>query len=124
MFARSGRVSAIKFIDFGASEEGHTIPAPLEMTSVLYGGSLNYQAGNPVRQEIMQVNRAVVSLRKQVELLTEENLVYRKHLMKLVQATENGGTEFTKDLMALSEPAEPAPAPSQGSGGVRGGVRR
>ena len=99
------------------------------MTSVLYGGSLNYQVGNPIRHEIMQVTRAIDALRKQVEMLTEENLVYRKHLMKLVQATENGGTEFSKDLMALSAPAEPAEqAPSaqmqQGSGGVRAGMRR
>jgi len=62
------------------------------MTSVLYSSGLNYQSGNPVRQEIMQMHRDVDSLRKQVEMLTEENLVYRKHLMKLVQAKENGGT--------------------------------
>jgi regulator of replication initiation timing len=96
------------------------------MTSVLYSAGINYQSGNPVRQEITQIRRDVESLRKQVEMLTEENLVYRKHLMKLVQATENGGTEFTKDLMALSAPAEEAapPPPQQGSGGVRAGMRR
>jgi hypothetical protein len=55
------------------------------MTSVLYGAGLNYQMGNPVRQEIVAVKREVDSLRKQMELLTEENLVYRKHIMKLLQ---------------------------------------
>ena len=72
------------------------------MTSVLYGAGLNYQTGNPVRQEIVAVRREVDSLRKQVELLTEENLVYRKHLMKLLQAADDGNTEFTRDLMTLS----------------------
>ena len=72
------------------------------MTSVLYGSGLNYQMGNPVRQEIVAVRREVDSLRKQVELLTEENLVYRKHLMKLLQASDDGNTEFTRDLMTLS----------------------
>jgi hypothetical protein len=72
------------------------------MTSVLYGAGLNYQTGNPVRQEIVAVRREVDSLRKQVELLTEENLVYRKHLMKLLQKDDDGNTEFTRDLMTLS----------------------
>jgi hypothetical protein len=72
------------------------------MTSVLYGAGLNYQMGNPVRQEIVAVRREVDSLRKQIELLTEENLVYRKHLMKLLQNSEGGNTEFTRDLMSLS----------------------
>jgi hypothetical protein len=81
------------------------------MTSVLYGAGLNYQTGNPVRQEIVAVRREVDSLRKQVELLTEENLVYRKHLMKLLQKDDDGNTEFTRDLMTLS-------------GGSIGGINR
>jgi hypothetical protein len=76
------------------------------MTSVLYSAGLNYQSGNPVRQEIVAVRREVDSLRKQVEQLTEENLVFRKHLMKLLQGNEEnqtqGQVEFTRDLMALS----------------------
>jgi hypothetical protein len=72
------------------------------MTSVLYGAGLNYQLGNPVRQEIVAVRREVDSLRKQIELLTEENLVYRKHIMKLLQGTDAGNTEFTRDLMSLA----------------------
>lgn len=72
------------------------------MTSVLYGGGLNYQLGNPVRQEIVAVRREVDLLRKQIDQLTEENLVYRKHIMKMLQKDEAGNTEFTRDLMTLS----------------------
>jgi hypothetical protein len=95
------------------------------MTSVLYGAGLNYQLGNPVRQEIVAVRREVDSLRKQVEQLTEENLVYRKHLMKLLQKEEGGNTEFTRDLMTLasgtgssssSNQKEPGGATVQGAG--------
>ena len=72
------------------------------MTSVLYSAGLNYQTGNPVRQEIVAVRREVESLRKQLEVATEENLIYRKHIMKLLQSTEGGAGEFTSDLMRLS----------------------
>lgn len=91
------------------------------MTSVLYGAGLNYQIGNPVRQEIVAVKREVDNLRKQMELLTEENLVYRKHIMKLLQKDEGGNTEFTRDLMSLaSSPQgiqrEPGGGTVQGAG--------
>lgn len=72
------------------------------MTSVLYGAGLNYQAGNPVRQEIVAVRREVEALRKQVEMLTEENIVYRKYIMKMVEGQEGVSAEFTKDLMTLN----------------------
>jgi len=72
------------------------------MTSVLYGSGLNYQMGNPVRQEIVAVRRDVDSLRKQVELLTEENLVYRKHILKALQNDAADSAEFTRDLMSLA----------------------
>jgi hypothetical protein len=91
------------------------------MTSVLYGAGLNYQAGNPVRQEIVAVRREVDSLRKQIESLTEENLIYRKHIMKLLQGTEGGAQEFTKDLMTLAggsqgNSREPGGGTVQGAG--------
>jgi len=91
------------------------------MTSVLYGAGLNYQMGNPVRQEIVAVRRDVDSLRKQVEQLTEENLVYRKHLMRLLQKEEGGNAEFMRDLMTLSSSSsnnqrEPGGATVQGAG--------
>lgn len=96
------------------------------MTSVLYGAGLNYQRGNPVRQEIVDVRREVDFLRKQVEQLTEENLVYRKHLMKLLQGAEGGNTEFTRDLMTLSSsPPQQLNSREPGGGTVQGaGFRR
>jgi uncharacterized coiled-coil DUF342 family protein len=72
------------------------------MTSVLYSGGLNYQSGNPVRSEIVALRREVDSLRKQVEQLSEETLVYRKHLIKLVQESESGTAELTADLQRTS----------------------
>ncbi len=95
------------------------------MTSVLYGAGLNYQAGNPVRQEIVAVRREVDSLRKQVEQLNEENLVYRKHIMKLLQREEGGNTEFTRDLMTLSSSPNQATQREPGGATVQGaGFRR
>ena len=96
-----------------------------EMTSVLYGGGLNYQIGNPVRQEIVTVRRDLDSLRKQVEQLTEENVVYRKHIMKLLQKDESGNTEFTKDLMTLASGPGQSSSREPGGGTVQGaGFRR
>ncbi len=91
------------------------------MTSVLYGAGLNYQAGNPVRQEIVAVRREVDSLRKHLESVTEENLIYRKHIMKLLQGTEGGAQEFTQDLMSLAagnqgNSREPGGGTVQGAG--------
>ena len=91
------------------------------MTSVLYGAGLNYQLGNPVRQEIVSVKRELDSLRKQFEQAIEENLIYRKYLMKLLQKDEDGSSEFTRDLMALSSSSsnnsrEPGGGTVQGAG--------
>lgn len=91
------------------------------MTSVLYHGSLNYQTGNPVRQEIVAVRREVDALRKQVEMLTEENLVYRKHIMLLSKSLENGPQDFTRDLMSLSNGVEISSQREAGGGTVQGG---
>ena len=94
------------------------------MTSVLYGAGLNYQIGNPVRQEIVAVRREVDSLRKQIEMLTEENLIYRKHIMKLLQKEEGGTAEFTRDLMQVSSGGS-ASSREPGGGTVQGaGFRR
>jgi len=91
------------------------------MTSVLYHGSLNYQTGNPVRQEIVAVRRDVDALRKQIEMLTEENLIYRKHIMLLSKTLENGPQEFTRDLMSLSSGIELPSQREAGGGTVQGG---
>jgi regulator of replication initiation timing len=74
------------------------------MTSVLYGGGLNYQSGNPVRSEIVAVRREVGELRKQLESLTEENLILRKYLIKIMKAgnDEQGVLDLTRELMSLS----------------------
>ena len=90
------------------------------MTSVLYSAGLNYQSGNPVRQEINAVRREVDSLRKQLEQLTEENLVFRKHLMKMAQTQDGGATELTADLMRASSNGD-APRREAGGGTVQGG---
>jgi len=93
-----------------------------KMTSVLYSAGLNYQMGNPVRQEIVAVRREVDALRKQVEMLTEENLIYRKHIMKILGGTEQGAGEFTKDLMSLaSANGNDASQRQPGAGTVQGG---
>jgi hypothetical protein len=95
------------------------------MTSVLYGAGLNYQLGNPVRQEIVAIRREVDSLRKQIELLTEENIIYRKHLLKILQKDENGNAEFTRDLMNLAQGNSSQNQREPGGGTVQGaGFRR
>lgn len=91
------------------------------MTSVLYGAGLNFQAGNPVRQEIVAIRREVDLLRKQLEQVVEENFVYRKYLMKLLQKDEDGNSEFTRDLMTLASSTnnvsrEPGGGTVQGAG--------
>ena len=48
-------------------------------------------------------------------------VIYRKHIMKLVQGTEGGNTEFTRDLMTLAGGGgtgsrEPGGATVQGAG--------
>jgi len=91
------------------------------MTSVLYSAGLNYQSGNPVRQEIVAIRREVDLLRKQLELLTEENLVYRKHIMKLSQKSEDGATELTQDLTTLSSQSGQRSQREAGGGTVQGG---
>ena len=95
------------------------------MTSVLYSAGLNYQTGNPVRQEIVAVRREVSDLRKQVEILTEENLVYRKYIMKVLKkdANQDDFNEFTREMTALSSPAPPQTQQNiaPGTGTVQGG---
>lgn len=91
------------------------------MTSVLYSAGLNYQSGNPVRQEIVAIRREVDLLRKQLEVVMEENLVYRKHLMKLSQKSEDGNTELTQDLTSLSSQTGQRGQREAGGGTVQGG---
>ena len=90
------------------------------MTSVLYSAGLNYQSGNPVRQEFMTIRRDIDALRKQVEMLTEENIIYRKYIIKLIEPTDGSTAELTRDLMALSSTG-PNARREAGGGTVQGG---
>ena len=91
------------------------------MTSVLYSAGLNYQSGNPVRSEIVAIRRDVDSLRKQVEVLTEENNMYKKYLIKLLQATDDGISEFTRDMQSIGDVKEAQQGRGAGGGTVQGG---
>jgi hypothetical protein len=91
------------------------------MTSVLYSAGLNYQSGNPVRQEIVAVRRDVDSLRKQVEILTEENTLYKKYIMTLLESTESGNAQFIRDIQSLSDVKDLQAGRQAGGGTVQGG---
>lgn len=77
------------------------------MTSVLNLGGLNFGRSNPIRHEFVAIHREMDQLRKQVELLTDENQIFRKYIMKLTQLLEDGAgqAEFTHDIMSLSKDA-------------------
>jgi len=93
------------------------------MTSVLYSAGLNYQPGNPVRQEIVAVRRELESLRKQFELIAEENLVFRKYLMKLLKPSDEKVDEsgdFLKDLIEVSNSADMKGKREAGGGTIQG----
>lgn len=93
------------------------------MTSVLYSAGLNYQMGNPVRSEIVAVRREVGDLRKQVEFLTEENMIYRKYFMELVKKDEDKTilNSFTKDMSILETGSGKQSTQTPGGGTVQGG---
>jgi hypothetical protein len=94
----------------------------LDMTSVLYSAGLNYQAGNPVRSEILKVTREINDIRKGLEFLSDENMILRKYLGRTF---ENTGSidilnEMNSELLrleaernkALNPTPTPAPQPS------------
>ena len=91
------------------------------MTSVLYSAGLNYQSGNPVRSEIVAIRRDVDSLRKQVEILTEENTLYKKYIMTLLEGTESGNAQFVRDIQSLSDVKDMQAGRQAGGGTVQGG---
>jgi hypothetical protein len=76
------------------------------MTSVLYGGGLNYQASNPLRIEIQRLQADVVSIRKVLDGFTAENNLLKAKVAVLERA-------------AGAKPA--APAPAAGAGAAAGG---
>lgn len=96
-----------------------------EMTSVLYGAGLNYQLGNPVRQEIVAVRRELDSLRKEVERLSDENELYRNYLTKLIKKEDCNINNFTEELMSVSTSSVKSSSKEPGGATVQGaGFRR
>lgn len=77
------------------------------MTSVLYGGGLNYQASNPLRIEIQRLQADVASIRKVLDGFTAENNLLKAKVAVLERA-------------AGAKPAA-APAPAAGAGAAAGG---
>ena len=77
------------------------------MTSVLYGGGLNYQASNPLRIEIQRLQADVASIRKVLDGFTVENNLLKAKVAVLERA-------------AGARPAA-APAPAAGAGAAAGG---
>lgn len=57
------------------------------MTSVLYSAGLNYQAGNPIRSEILKVTREANDMKKNIDFLSDENLILRKYLSRSFEAS-------------------------------------
>jgi hypothetical protein len=89
------------------------------MTSVLTYGGLNFQAGNPLRGEIMGLKRENDKLRTLVDALYADVTMLRAQLGKVMPE----GTILPSLAMdaALAPPAPPAPiAPAYG--GAAGGA--
>jgi hypothetical protein len=78
------------------------------MTSVLYGGGLNYQASNPLRIEIQRLQADVASVRKAIDTVTVEN-----NLLKAKVAV------LERSAAAAAAP-KAAPAAAAGAGGGAG----
>jgi hypothetical protein len=79
------------------------------MTSVLYSGGLNYQSGNPVRTEILAVRREVTDLRKELEIISNENMVFRKYISRILEKDENKQlfSDFNKEFMLINQKQQP-----------------
>jgi hypothetical protein len=84
------------------------------MTSVLYGGGLNYQASNPLRIEIQRLQADMASIRKVLDTMTGEN-----NLLKAKVAVLERAVGSARSVGA----GAPAPATSGGAGaGGAGGT--
>ena len=79
------------------------------MTSVLYGGGLNYQASNPLRIEIQRLQADVAAVRKSIDTVVAENNLLKAKVAVLER------TAGAKPVVAA-----PAPAPAAASGGGGG----
>lgn len=76
-------------------------PVP-EMTSVLYGGSLNYQIGNPVRFEINKLTTAVGDVKKLIDAQNTEITSLKRASSEFEQMKAQIATleRMNRDLMA------------------------
>lgn len=81
------------------------------MTSVLYGGGLNYQASNPLRIEIQRLQADIVTVRKSIDTIVAENNLLKAKVAVLERAAG------AKPAAALA----PAVAASGGGGGAGAG---
>ena len=80
------------------------------MTSVLYGGGLNYQASNPLRIEIQRLQADVAAVRKSVDTIVAENNLLKAKVAVLERAA------------GAKPAAAPAPAPAPAASGGGGGA--
>ena len=90
------------------------------MTSVLTYGGLNYQAGNPLRGEIMGLKRDNDNLRVLVNALYADVTMLRAQLGKVMPE----GSVLPSLAMdaALAPPAPVAAAPAYGGAAAAGGA--
>ena len=72
------------------------------MTSVLYGGSLNYQIGNPVRFEINKLTTSVGDLKKIIDAQGVEIASLKRASSEFDQMKSQVATleRMNRDLMA------------------------
>ncbi len=56
------------------------------MTSVLFGGGLNYQASNPLRIEIQRLQSDIAGIRKTIEGVVAENNLLKAKVAVLERA--------------------------------------
>ena len=89
------------------------------MTSVLTYGGLNYQAGNPLRGEIMGLKRENDNLRVLVNALYADVTMLRAQLGKIMP--EGSVLPSLATDVALAPPAPAAPV-AQSYGGAAGGA--
>lgn len=85
------------------------------MTSVLYGGGLNYQASNPLRIEIQRLQADVATVRKSIDTITAENNLLKAKVAVLERAVSTA----PKAAPAAAAPA--AAAAGAGAGAAAGG---
>jgi hypothetical protein len=104
------RFKRFKFI--GRVQPRHFIHSSnARMTSVLFGGGLNYQASNPLRIEIQRLQSDIAGIRKTIEGIVAENTLLKAKVAVLERAAA------TKPATVVGT-AAPAAAAATGGGGT------